>query len=76
MDLLGKVMSLLLNTLARFVIAYLSRSKYLLISCLQSPSAVILELPKIKSDTVSPSICHVGKPWLRAEQGLDFSHLM
>ena len=40
------------------VITYLPRSKRLLISCLQSPSAVILEPPKIKSDTVSPSICH------------------
>ena len=56
-----KVMSLLFNTLSRFVIAFLPRSKCLLISWLQSPSAVILETPKIKSDTisiVSPSICH------------------
>ena len=54
-------MSLLLNMLSRLVITFLPRSKHLLISCLQSPSAVILELPKIKSDTVStvsPSICH------------------
>ena len=49
----GKVISLLVNTLSRFVIAFLPRSKYLLISWLQSPSAVILEPPKIKSDTVS-----------------------
>ena len=42
-DLVGKVMSLLFNMLSRFVIAFLPRSKYLLISCLQSPSAVILE---------------------------------
>ena len=57
----GKVMSLLFNTLSRFVIAFLSRSKRLLISWLQSPSAVILEPKKIKCVTVSivsPSICH------------------
>ena len=57
----GKVMSLLFNILSRFVIAFLPRSKRLLISWLQSPSAVILEPPKIKSVTVSivsPSICH------------------
>ena len=53
----GKVMSLLFNTLSRFVIDFLPRSKCLLISWLQSPSAVILEPPKIKSLTVSPSIC-------------------
>ena len=54
-----KVMSLLLNVLSRLVITFLPMSKYLLISWLQSPSAVILEPPKIKSDTastVSPSI--------------------
>ena len=49
----GKVMSLLLNMLSRLVITVLPRSKHLLISWLQSPSAVILEPPKIKSDTVS-----------------------
>ena len=57
----GKVMSLLLKMLSRLVITFLSRSKRLLISWLQSPSAVILEPPKIKSDTVSavsPSISH------------------
>ena len=54
----GKVMSLLLNMLSRLVITLLPRSKRLLISWLQSPSAVILEAQKIKSDTVSPSICH------------------
>ena len=57
----GKVMSLLFNMLSRLVIAFLPRSKCLLITWLQSPSAVILEPPKIKSDTVStvsPSICH------------------
>ena len=57
----GKVMSLLFNMLSRLVIAFLPRSKRLLISWLQSPSAVILEPRKIKSVTVSmvsPSICH------------------
>ena len=57
----GKVMSQLCNILSRFVIAFLPRSKRLLISWLQSPSAVILEPKKIKSATVSivsPSICH------------------
>ena len=49
----GKVMSLLLNMLSRLVITFLSRSKHLLISWLQSPSAVILEPQKIKSDTIS-----------------------
>ena len=59
--LVGKVMSLLLNILCRLVITFLPRSKRLLISWLQSPSAVILEPQKIKSDTVStvsPSISH------------------
>ena len=58
--LVSKV-TLLFNMLSRFVIASFSRSKHLLISWLQSPSAVILESPKIKSVTVSivcPSICH------------------
>ena len=57
----GKVMSLLLNMLSRLVTALLPRSKCLLISWLQSPSAVILEPPKIKSVTfsiVSQYICH------------------
>ena len=57
----GKAMSLLFNMLSRLVIAFLSRSKCLLISWLQSPSAVILELKKTKSvnvSTVSPPICH------------------
>ena len=49
----GKVMSLLFNMLSRLAITFLPRSKRLLISWLQSPSAVILEPPKIKSDTVS-----------------------
>ena len=57
----GKVMSLLFNTLSRFVITCLSRSKCLLISWLQSPSAVILKSKKVKSVSVfivSPSISH------------------
>ena len=54
----GKVMSLLFNMLSRLIIAFLLRSKYLLISWLQSQSAVILESKKIKSATVSPTICH------------------
>ena len=54
----GKVISLLFNMLSRLVITFLPRSKCLLISWLQSPSAVILEPKKIKSDTVSPSISH------------------
>ena len=59
--LVSKVMSLLLNMLSRLVITFLPRSNRLLISWLQSPSAVVLEPPKIKSDTVStvsPSISH------------------
>uniref|UniRef100_A0AC11DPS8 Uncharacterized protein n=1 Tax=Ovis aries TaxID=9940 RepID=A0AC11DPS8_SHEEP len=59
--LVGKVMSLLLNILSRLVITFLPRSKRLLISWLQSQCAVILEPPKIKSDTVStvsPSSSH------------------
>ena len=57
----GRVTSLLFNILSRFVIVFLPRSRCLLISWLQSPSAVILEPKKIKSVTVSivsPSICH------------------
>ena len=54
----GKVISLLFNMLSRLVITFLPRSKCLLISWLQSPSAVILEAKNIKSATVSPSICH------------------
>ena len=63
---LGKVMSLLFNMLSSLVIAFLPRSKRLLISWLQSPSAVILESPKIKFvtvSTVSPSICHEVTDW-------------
>ena len=58
---MGKVISLLFNTLSRFIVAFLPRSKCLLVSWLQSPSAVILEPRKIKSVTVcivSPSIYH------------------
>ena len=56
-----KVMSLLFNVLSSLVITFFPRSKHLLISWLQSPSAVILEPPQIKAatvSTVSPSICH------------------
>ena len=65
----GKVTFLLFNMPSRLVITFLPRSKHLLISWLQSPSAVILEPPKIKSatlSTVSPSICHIVMglmPW-------------
>ena len=61
MDFAGKVMSLLFNMLSRLVVTFLPRSKCPLISCLQSPSAVILGPKEIKSATVfiaSPSICH------------------
>ena len=61
MDFVGKVMSLFFNMLSELVITFLPRSKCLLISWLQSPPAVILEPPKVKSATVSivsPSICH------------------
>ena len=59
----GKVMPLLLNMLSRLVITFLPRSKHLLISWLQSPSAVILEPPKIKSDTCW---IHSSKKYLEA----------
>ena len=61
MDFVGKVMSLLFDMLSRLVITFLPRNNRLLISWMQSASAVILEHPKIKSatvSTVSPSICH------------------
>ena len=57
----GKEVSLVFNMLSRLVIAFLPRSNHLFISWLQSPSAVILEPPEIKSvtvSTVSPSVCH------------------
>ena len=60
----GKVMTLIINMLSRLVIAFLPRSKHLLISWLHSPSAAILELKKIKSLTlsiVSPTTCHEVK---------------
>ena len=61
MEFVDKIMSLLFNMLSGLVITFLPRSKHLLISWLQSPSAVILEPIKIRSatiSTVSPSICH------------------
>ena len=58
----GKVISLLFNMLSRFVLAFLPRSKYLLISGLQSPSTVILEPKKIKSVTVSKCRKHCFQP--------------
>ena len=61
LNFVGKVMPLLFDMLSKFVIAFLPSSKHLLISWLQSPSAVNLEAKKIKSVTVSivsPSICH------------------
>src|SRR5574341_2468620 len=75
----GKVMSLLFNMLSRLVIAFLPRSKHLLISWLQSPSAVILEPPQIKSgtvSTVSPSIAHevMGPDADRKSTRLNSSH--
>ena len=54
----GKEMSLLFTMLSRLIIAFLPRSKHLLISWLQSPIVVILEARKIKSATVPPSVCH------------------
>ena len=54
----GKVLSLLFNMLSRLVITFLPMSTHLLISCLQSPFAEILEPPKVKSATVSPYVCH------------------
>ena len=59
--LVGKVMSLLFNMLFRLVISFLPRSKHLWISWLQSPSTLLLEPQKIKSVTVSPSVCHEVK---------------
>ena len=54
----GKVISVYFNMLSRLVITFLPRSKHLLILWLKSPSVVILDPPKIKSATVSTSICH------------------
>ena len=61
---INKAMSLLFNLLSRLVIASLPKSKCLLISWLQSPSAVILEPKKIKSVTASPSVCHEWWDWM------------
>ena len=55
---IGKIMSLFFNMLSRLAITFLPRSKHLLIAWLQSPSAVILEPPKIKYSIISPFICH------------------
>ena len=74
----GKVMSLLFNMLSRLVIAFLPRSKCVLISRLQSPSVVILEPKKIKFLTVSnvsPSICHEVMVHVLLKSGLEnFEH--
>ena len=80
----GKVMSLLFNILPRLVITFLPRSKHLLISWLQSPSAVILEPPKINSDTVSIlsyicfciKIIYVNKNQLKTQQHTIFQQLL
>ena len=70
MDLSGKVMSLLLNMLSMLVITFLPRSEHLLISWLQSSSAVILEPRKIKSATVSTvSPSGTGQQWSAAGTG-------
>ena len=63
----GKVISLLLNMLSRLVVTFLPRSTRLLISWLQSPSAVILELPKIKSDTVSTVLLSLSHEVMRPD---------
>ena len=79
--LVGKVMSLLFNTLPRFFITFLPRSKHLSISGLQSPSTMILEPKKIRSataSTFSPSICHkvMGQmPWSQFFECWVLSHL-
>ena len=78
----NKVVSLFFNTVSRFDIAFLPRSKHLLILWLQAPSTVILEPPKIKSVTVStfsPSICHEVVAWsyiLNVELEASFSTLL
>ena len=69
----GKLMSLLFNMLSRFVTVFLSRSKHLLISWLQSPSAVILEPKKIKSLTVS--LVSPSMPWSDGAGCHDLCHL-
>ena len=73
-NFVGKVMSLLLNMLSRLVITFLPMSKRLLISWLQSPSAVILEPPKIKLDTVSTaSLCLIICKSLESWNGVSFT---
>ena len=69
--LVGKVMSQLFNMQSRLVITFLPRNKHLLISWLQSPSAVILEPPKIKSVTVSPRLMHSQRVPIRSQRGLN-----
>ena len=69
----GKVMSLLFNMLSRLVITFLPKGKCLLISWLQSPSAVILEPPKIKSATVSPSAAEMLQSCLTLSDPIDCS---
>ena len=71
-NFVGKVMSLLLNMLSRLVITFLPRNKRLLVSWLQSPSAVILEPPKIKSATLCFSIC---LPWSDGTRCRDLTFL-
>ena len=71
----GKVMSLLFNTLSRFVIAFLPRNKRLSISWLQTPSAVVLETQKIKSVTVS-IFFPIYLPWSDGTRCHDLSFLM
>ena len=74
--IVGKVMSLFFKILSRFVIAFLPRSKCLLISWLQSLSTVILEPKKIKSVTVStvfPSVCHTNI--IQPEKGMKLDQL-
>ena len=63
----GKVMSLFLKMLSKFVIAFLPRSKHLLISWLQSPSAVILELKKIKTEQQKNLAHPKGLGWVRGK---------
>ena len=70
----GKVISLLFNMLSRLVITFLPKSKHLLISWLQPPSTVILELPKIKFDTVS-TISPIYSPWSDGTRCQDLSFL-
>ena len=77
---MGKVMSLLFSMLSGFVIAFLPKSKLLLMSWLQSPSTVILEPKKIKSVTVStflPSICHEAtRAWMIINKLLPWAGLL